>query len=269
MAKRLVSDELWAAVEPLLPPERKAGTRGHPPVPNRVALGGIIFVLKTGIPWEYFPQELGCSGMTLWRRLRDWQRADVWTRLHRAMLQRLADAGRIDWSRASADASRVPAKGGGAGTGPNPTDRGKPGAHHHILTERGGAPLVIFSTAANANEGTVLARLVDAVPPLKQPPGRPGRPRRRPDKLHADKAYASKKNRTLLRQRGITPRIARPKVDTSRRLGRYRWVAERSFAWLHRNRRLLVRYERDPELHDAFLHLGCALICWQLLDHEC
>jgi transposase len=118
------------------------------------------------------------------------------------------------------------------------------------------------------NEGTVLARLVDAVPPLKQPSRRPGRPRRRPDKLHADKAYASRKNRALLRQRGITPRIARPKVDTSKRLGRYRWVAERSFAWLHRNRRLLVRYERDPELHDAFLHLGCALICWQLLGHD-
>jgi transposase len=112
MAKRLVSDELWAAVEPLLPPVRGSGTRGHPPVPNRVALAGIVFVLKTGIPWEYFPQELGCSGMTLWRRLRDWQRAGVWERLHRELLQRLADAGRIDWRRASADASRVPAKGG-------------------------------------------------------------------------------------------------------------------------------------------------------------
>jgi transposase len=80
MAKRPVSDELWAAVEPLLPPVRRAGTRGHPPVPNRVALAGIVFVLKTGIPWEYFPQELGCSGMTLWRRLRDRQRAGVWGR---------------------------------------------------------------------------------------------------------------------------------------------------------------------------------------------
>jgi transposase len=112
MARPLVSDDLWAVVEPLLPPTRPAGTRGHPPVPNRVALAGIIFVLKTGIPWEYFPQELGCCGMTLWNRLRAWQRAGVWEALHRALLQRLADAGRIDWSRASADASRIPAKGG-------------------------------------------------------------------------------------------------------------------------------------------------------------
>src|SRR5437868_2674931 len=126
MAKPLVSDALWAVVEPLLPPPRPQGTRGRPPVPNRVALAGLIFVLKTGIPWEYFPQELGCSGMTLWRRLRDWQRAGVWERLHREMLQRLADAGRIDWSRASADASRVPAKGGAPGPGRTPPTAASP-----------------------------------------------------------------------------------------------------------------------------------------------
>jgi transposase len=116
----------------------------------------------------------------------------------------------------------------------------------------------VLSTAANVNEGTLLARLIDAIPPLRQPPGRPGRPRKRPAKLHADKGYASRENRALLRRRGITPRIARPGVEASARLGRHRWVAERSFAWLHRNRRLLVRYERDDTLHDAFLHLGCA-----------
>jgi hypothetical protein len=118
------------------------------------------------------------------------------------------------------------------------------------------------------NEGTVLARLVDAIPPLRLPYGRPGHPRRRPAKLHADKGYASRANRALLRRRHIAPRIARPGVDTSARLGRHRWVAERDFAWLHRNRRLLIRYERRPELHDAFLALGCALICWQFLTRD-
>ena len=138
MAKQLVSDELWAIVEPLLPPTRPVGTRGHPPVSNRVALTGIIFVLKTGLPWEYFPQELGCCGMTLWNRLHAWQRAGVWERLHHALLQHLADAGQIDWRRASADASRIPAKGvkkGGTKTGPNPTDRGKPGTHDHLVAD--------------------------------------------------------------------------------------------------------------------------------------
>ncbi len=114
MTKQLVSDELWAAVAPLLPPGRGPGTRGHPRTPDRVALTGIVFVLKTGIPWEYLPQELGCSGMTCWRRLRDWQAAGVWHRLHRALLDRLGEADRIDWRRASADSARVPAKGGAA-----------------------------------------------------------------------------------------------------------------------------------------------------------
>ncbi len=133
------------------------------------------------------------------------------------------------------------------------------------MAEGGGAPLAVLSTAANVNEGTVLERLIDAIPPLKQPRGRPGRPRRRPDKLHADQGYASRHNRAALRRRGITPRIARKGIESRERLGRYRWIVERTFAWLHRNRRLLIRYERDPALHDAFLHLGCALICWHVL----
>jgi transposase len=116
------------------------------------------------------------------------------------------------------------------------------------------------------NEGTVLARLVDAIPPLRQPRGQPGRPRRRPQKRHADKAYASRTNRAALR-RHITPRTARKGTESSARLGRHRWVAERAFAWLHRNRRLLIRYERDDALHQAFLALGCALVCWQPLNH--
>ena len=135
------------------------------------------------------------------------------------------------------------------------------------MTDRGGAPLAGRHTAANVNEGTVLVRLVDAIPALRQPRGRPGRPRRRPAKLHAAKASASRANRAALRRRHITPRIARPKVDSSERLGRYRWVAERSFAWLHRHRRLLLRYERRADRHQAFLDLGAALICWQLLAH--
>jgi transposase len=88
-------------------------------VPDRAALTGIVFVLKTGIPWEYLPREMGCgSGMTCWRRLREWQLAGVWAALHRALLQRLADADRIDWGRASADAARVPAKRGAPAPGP-------------------------------------------------------------------------------------------------------------------------------------------------------
>src|SRR5919199_3129713 len=113
MAKPLVGDELWAVVEPLLPPPRAKQKGDRPRVPDRAALTGIIFVLKTGIQWEYLPQEMGCgSGMTCWRRLREWQQAGVWKRLHHALLNRLGEAGRIDWSRASADSARIRAKRG-------------------------------------------------------------------------------------------------------------------------------------------------------------
>ena len=113
MAKPLVSDELWALVAPLLPPEPPKPQGGRPRVPDRACLTGIIFVLKTGIQWELLPQEMGCgSGMTCWRRLRDWQAAGVWERLHHALLDRLGAAGRIDGSRACVDSANVPAKRG-------------------------------------------------------------------------------------------------------------------------------------------------------------
>jgi len=119
MSKPLVSDELWALVAPLLPPEPPKPKGGRPRVPDRSCLTGIIFVLRSGIPWEMLPPELGCgSGVTCWRRLRDWQEAGVWERLHRELLDRLGEADRIDWSRASLDSASIPAKRGATSSVP-------------------------------------------------------------------------------------------------------------------------------------------------------
>ena len=113
MGKVIVSDELWNVVAPLLPPEPPKPKGGRPRLPDRAALTGIMFVLRTGIPWEWLPQEMGCgSGMTCWRRLRDWQQAGVWHRLHHLLLDRLGERDVIDWSRASVDSTSVRAKGG-------------------------------------------------------------------------------------------------------------------------------------------------------------
>jgi transposase len=113
MVKQLVSDELWKIIEPLLPPEPPKPKGGRPRVDERAALTGIIFVLKSAIPWEMLPQEMGCgSGVTCWRRLGEWQEAGVWERLHRALLERLGEADQIDWSRASLDSASIPAKRG-------------------------------------------------------------------------------------------------------------------------------------------------------------
>jgi transposase len=113
MAKPLVPDALWARIQPVLPPEKPKPKGGRPPIDDRAALAGILFVLRTGIGWEYLPREMGCgSGMTCWRRLRDWQVAGVWHQLRRALLDELQSAQKIDWSRASVDSSSVRAKGG-------------------------------------------------------------------------------------------------------------------------------------------------------------
>ena len=115
MAQPVLDDALWSLIEPQLPPSVARPKGGRPPLDNRKVLIGIIFVLKTGIPWEYLPQELGCgSGMTCWRRLRAWQQAGVWKSVHPILLNQLRAANRIDWSRAVIDSASVRAVGGGA-----------------------------------------------------------------------------------------------------------------------------------------------------------
>ena len=121
MAKPLLPDELWAEIAPELPPEPPKPKGGRPRVPDRACLTGIIFVLRSGIPWELLPRELGCgSGMTCWRRLRDWQAAGVWHRLHTKLLDRLGEADRIAWRRAAVDSRSAAAKRGASGPAPTP-----------------------------------------------------------------------------------------------------------------------------------------------------
>ncbi len=131
--------------------------------------------------------------------------------------------------------------------------------------DRNGIPLAVRLSAANAHDSTQSLPLVDAIPPIIGPRGKPGRPRKRPSKLHADEAYDSSDLRRALRSRGITPRIARRGFDASERLGRHRWVVERTLAWLLGFRRPGVRYERRADLLQGLLHLACALLCLRVL----
>ena len=115
MAKPLVSDELWTIIEPHIPiKSRKKRNTGRKPLPSRACLTGILFVLRTGIQWEMLPQEMGCgSGMTCWRRLRDWQQAGVWEKLHRILLKRLLNVDAINFDRCAVDSSTLRAIGAG------------------------------------------------------------------------------------------------------------------------------------------------------------
>ena len=109
---------------------------------------------------------------------------------------------------------------------------------------------------------TQLLPLVDAMPPLR---GRPGRPARKPGLIQGDRAYDSQPHRDQLLARGIASQLAKRRTRHGSGLGRTRWVVERTIAWLHRFRRLAVRYERRPCIHEAFLTLACSLVCWYYL----
>ena len=263
MAKPLVSDELWARVQPLLPPREPPSEKGgRPPLDDRAALTGILFVLKTGIPWEDLPQEMNCGcGMTCWRRMRDWQEAGVWDRLHEALLAELQAADKIDWSRAAVDSSFVRAVGGGEDTGPNPTDRRKLGSKHHVVVDGNGIPLEVQLSGANKADISQLLPLLVGLPAVR---GKPGHPRSRPDALYADRAYDSEPARCLLRWLGIEPFLAKRGTEHGSGLGTVRYVVERTISWLHQRRRLRVRYEQRRDIHQGFLTLAASLICFNV-----
>src|SRR5258708_15418650 len=141
MAKPLLPDDLWEIIEPVLPKWTPSPKGGQPPIPDRQALTGILFVLKTGLPWEDLPCEMNCgSGMTCWRRLRDWQADGTWLKIHKVLLDKLRGADKIDWSRAWIDSTFVRAAYGGEGTGPSPLDRAKAGGRPTVTIEADATP---------------------------------------------------------------------------------------------------------------------------------
>jgi transposase len=132
------------------------------------------------------------------------------------------------------------------------------------LVDATGIPLAWTLTGGNRHDVTLIP-LLDAVPAVR---GRVGRPRKRPERLSADRGYDFDSYRRQLRQRGIRPEIAHRQTEHGSGLGRVRWVVERTFAWLHNLKRLLVRYDRRAEIHEAFLALGCCLVCFRRLERS-
>ena len=255
-------DGLWEIVEPLIPPQRGrpqgGGTRY---VEDRAVCTAIVYVLTTGCAWRHLPAEFGVSRVTAHRRFVAWTEAGG--------VAPAAPGGARPARRAGGD--RLVLRGGRCGqrarekrgelTGPNPVDRGKPGSKLHVLTDAAGLPLAAAVSAANTHDSLALIPLVQAIPAIRC---RPGPRRRRPAKLHADKGYDDHL-RAWLRHRRITPRIARRGIQTSEKLGRHRWVIERSLAWLTGYRRLTLRYERSARLFTAFLTLAATLTCYKKL----
>lgn len=134
------------------------------------------------------------------------------------------------------------------------------------MTDANGVPLVCILTGANAHDVTQLLPLVEAIPPVR---GKRGRPRSRPDRVQGDRGYDSEPHRESLRDKHIEPVLAKRNTEHGSGLGKTRWVVERTLAWLHQFRRLRVRYERRADIHEAFLSIGCLLICFNTLQAFC
>ncbi|CAM5246344.1 IS5 family transposase ISBugl2 [Streptomyces alboniger] len=227
-------------------------------------------MLHTGIQWEYLPQELGFgSGMTCWRRLAAWNEAGVWDELHLVLLKKLRVAKKLGQAGLVAGGDGLlPCAGRSARpkSGPSPVDRAHPGSKHHLIVDGQGIPLAVSLTGGNRNDVTQLLPLLDKVPAVA---GVVGRPRRRPDALLADRGYDHDKYRRLLWARGIRPVIAERGQEHGSGLGVFRYVVERTIAWLHGFRRLRIRWERRDDIHEAFLGLATCLITHRHVQRLC
>ena len=268
MSRPLVTDEFWDFVEselPELPPPDPRG--GRPPVGNRQALTGIMFVLRFGVPWQALPTELGCgSGSTCWRRLRDWTRTGVWQRIQEKLLQKMADEDVIEACMLVIDSASVRALQGGDHTGPNPTDRGKNGCKRHVITDRDGTPLVAWTTAANIRddmatpEGMLeLELLSDQVPALIGDCALPV--------ILGDRGYGFQWLIDRVREHGwlslLSPRGADKPHGSG--LGVARYVVERTLAWFGNYRRIKFCYERTGRHFQAMHDLALIDINFQRL----
>jgi transposase len=266
MATATMPDEFYDILCPHLPPDAPVGPQGgRPRIDNRIVVRVIWFVLATGVRWEDVPWELGCSGRTAHRRLRDWEEAGIWDCLHAHLLRLLHQENKLDPETVIVDSVIVRAFGGGEATGPSPVDRGKKGTKHTLLVDSLGVPLAIRTAPANASDHTQIIPLVLEFPAVG---GTPGRPKELPDELYADRGYDSESTRWLLRWLGIEPKIAKRETEHGSGYGKVRWVVERTISWLKGLRRMRVRYDRLGVMIDAWTTVAISVICFNIWVHD-
>jgi putative transposase len=261
-----LSEEVWVRAEPLLPTPKPRLKGGRPPRSDREMLGAMLYVLRTGLQWNALPREIGAS-TTVYDRFRAWERAGFFARLWAAGLAEYDELVGIDWGWLSLDGVMTKAPFGGAATGANPTDRGKRGTKRSTLSDGHGLPVAIVVAGANVPDMKLTAPPLDA-----RVIERPEPTAVQQQHLCLDAGYDYDLPRFAAEQRGFIAHI-RPRgedraharsLDPTKRPRR--WVVERLHSWLNRSRRLLVRWEKRRDTYEAFVHLACALLCFQQCD---
>jgi transposase len=259
-------DAFLEYVVQVLPPQATPGSQGgRPAIQHAVVLKAIWFVLTVGCRWRDVPKELGCSGETARSRLREWEDAGIWKRVHDRILVELNKRKSLQLETAIIDSAQVRAFGGGDRSGPSPVDRRKPGTKYTVLTDAAGTPLVMQTAPANTSDHRQILSTVVRFP---QVCGRQGRPRKLPRTLFADAGYDSDKTRAVLMSIGVQPRIRRRKTPHGSHLGKVRWVVERTISWIKGLRRMRIRYDRHPTIIDAWNHLALAAVCFRILTQS-
>ncbi len=259
--RQLLSDELWNAVEPLLPKHEPSPKGGAPRKTERSCLEGVLYVLHTGCQWHLLPAaEFGVSGVTCWRRHRDWANAGIWLQVHERLLGELGQAGVLDLSRAIVDSASVRALKGGWHTGRNPTDRGKQGVKRHIVTDANGIPLLVHTGRANQRDEQLLEPLLLSLPTI---PDALGQPRSKPEAVQGDRGYGFPWTILAVLAMGIVSLLAPRGKDQPHGsgLGKTRYVVERTLAWLGNFRRLKLCYERKGMHFQSFNVLAACVVC--------
>jgi putative transposase len=261
-----LSEEVWERAEPLLPAPKPRLKGGRPPRSDREMLGAMLHPLRTGLQWNALPREIGAS-TTVYDRFRAWERDGFFARLWAAGLAEYDELVGIDWEWLSLDGVMTKAPFGGAATGANPTDRGIRGTKRSTLCEGHGLPLAIVVAGANVPDMKLTAPTLDALVVERPEPTAD-----EPQHLCLDAGYDYDLPRFAAEQRHyvahIQPRGAdRANAGSTDPLKRpRRWVVERLHSWLNRSRRVLVRWEKLERTYEAFLHLACALLCFQQCD---
>jgi putative transposase len=261
-----VSDTLWERVQPHIPERKSRAKGGRPPEDDRKMFTAIVYVLRTGIQWNALPRERGAS-TTVYDRFRLWESQGFFRRLWQSGLQEFDELVGLDWEWQSMDGVMTKAPLGGEATGPNPTDRGKSGTKRSELSEGHGLPLAIAINGANAHDSRLADPTLDGIV-IARPEPSP----LHPQNLCLDAAYIGEKIEQVVKQyqyiahvRGRSEESAQARsADPSKKPRR--WVVERLHSWLNRSRRILVRWEKLTETYEAFLHLACALLCFQQCD---